>query len=57
MELSYKERINLVMQCKIIEKLYPDEADHFKNWRIALEHGFALNYGWFTDFIYTDEFV
>jgi len=45
-ELSKKERLILVNQLLIIEKLYPEEASHYARHRQALEEGYELHYGW-----------
>lgn len=55
LDLTYKERLNLVFQCRILEALYPSEADHYKNFRTALENGYTYNYNWFTEYISEEE--
>lgn len=44
MSLSKYERYSLVNQLKILEKLYPDEAASYSEYREAIEGGFALEY-------------
>ncbi|MFY0758754.1 YfbU family protein [Metabacillus dongyingensis] len=44
MELTKYERLNLINQYKILEKLYPEEANDYKLLRTALEEGYVLNY-------------
>ena len=46
MELDKKERLILVNQLKILEKLYPDEASYYAQHRKALEEGYSLHYRW-----------
>ncbi len=46
MELSKLERLNLTNQFLILEKLYPEEADHYAKHRKALEEGYVLHYQW-----------
>ena len=38
------ERLLLANQCKILEKLYPSDADHYAARREALERGYTLEY-------------
>ena len=38
------KRFELINQLLILEKLYPDEADHYAQNRKALEYGFELHY-------------
>ena len=51
-KFSKLERLLLSNQYKILEKLYPDEADYYSQHRIALEKGYELNYSWAFDNIY-----
>lgn len=46
MNLTKSERLSLIYQMKILEKLYPEEAVKFSQNRIALEEGFTLHYEW-----------
>jgi uncharacterized protein YfbU (UPF0304 family) len=54
MRLDKKERLILANQYKILEKLYPDEAEEYANCRKALEYGFSLNYGWLARLIFDE---
>ncbi|QTH71664.1 YfbU family protein [Pseudoalteromonas xiamenensis] len=38
------ERLNLINQFLILEKLYPEEADYYEKNRIALEQGYKAHY-------------
>jgi hypothetical protein len=51
MELSKKERLFLSNQYRIIEALYPDEAEDWAHAREIIEHGFELEYEWKTEYI------
>ena len=44
MELTKKERVIISNQLKILEKLYPDEADEYANRRKAIDQGFKIYY-------------
>ncbi|WP_242223655.1 YfbU family protein [Bacillus cereus group sp. BfR-BA-01380] len=44
MELSKKERLTLINQYLILEKLYPEDAKYYGDLRIALENGFTKHY-------------
>jgi uncharacterized protein len=44
MGLKPAERQMMINQCRILEKLYPDEASDYATFRKALESGFALEY-------------
>lgn len=46
MKLTVKERLMFANQMKILEALYPDEAEYYKNHREALESGYELHYNW-----------
>lgn len=54
MQLSKKERLVLINQFLILEKLYPDEADEFERYRTALEQGYALHYDWIVESVWDD---
>jgi uncharacterized protein len=43
-ELTKYERLNLINQYKILEKLYPDESKDYEVLRKALEEGYVYNY-------------
>ncbi|MCH7610514.1 MAG: YfbU family protein [Chloroflexi bacterium] len=45
MELTRAERWILVNQMRILENLYPDEAEHLATTRTILERGYELHYG------------
>lgn len=49
MELSKLERLNLINQFLMLEKLYPEEADYYAQHRKALEGGYKLHYQWIFD--------
>lgn len=57
MKLSQIERLLLINQFKILERLYPDEYETCSNNRKALENGYELNYSWFlpSDDVMSDE--
>ncbi|MCR6850166.1 YfbU family protein [Bacillus sp. IBL03825] len=44
MQLTKKERLALVNQYLILEKLYPNEEEYYKTMRIALEKGYTKHY-------------
>jgi uncharacterized protein YfbU (UPF0304 family) len=44
MKLTRAERWILANQCRILEKLYPEEAKHLAETREALESGYSLHY-------------
>lgn len=45
MDLSVVERLLIANQFRILEKLYPDEADYYSSNRKVLERGYKLHYG------------
>lgn len=49
MKLSRVERWILANQCRILEKLYPDEAQRYAKDRQALAGGYELHYGWLAE--------
>jgi len=49
MEITKKDRLILINQFLILEKLYPEEADYYENHRIALQQGFKLHYPWIVE--------
>ncbi len=49
MDLSLKDRIIISNQLRILEALYPDEADWYANHRKAVEQGYKLHYGWIAE--------
>ncbi|MFA0289702.1 MULTISPECIES: YfbU family protein, partial [unclassified Vibrio] len=46
MKLDKKERLALVNQFLILEKLYPEEADYYAQHRQAISEGYELHYDW-----------
>ncbi|MGL4875275.1 MAG: YfbU family protein [Clostridium sp.] len=55
MKLSKVERLLFANQFRILEKLYPDDAEYYENSRIALEEGFVGHYGNIFEGISDDE--
>lgn len=55
MDLTKKERVIISNQLKMLEKLYPDEAQYYANHRKAIEYGFKLHYSWVAEHIDDDE--
>lgn len=55
MKLTKIERLTLINQFKILEALYEDEADYYKNHRTALEEGFELHYEWIFEYLSEEE--
>lgn len=47
MNLSREQRWMLANQYLILEKLYPENADHYEQAREVLEEGFELSYDWY----------
>ena len=54
MKLNLKERVIISNQLKILEKLYPDEADYLAQQRKAIENGYALHYGLIAEHFYDE---
>jgi len=54
MDLSIKDRLIIANQLKILEKLYPEEANDYSNHRKAIEHGYKLHYSWLTDYFFEE---
>lgn len=54
MTLTRMDRLNLSFLLKILEKLYPEEADYYATHRKALEEGYALHYDWLFDNIHDE---
>lgn len=54
MDLSINERLILSNQFKILEKLYPDEANYYAQHRKAIENGYKLHYGWLAEHLYDE---
>jgi len=57
MRLSRTERWILSNQYRILEALYPDEAESLRESREALEHGYELDYKLACEHVYSDEDV
>ena len=55
MELTLKERVVLANQFRILEALYPDEAEAFSNHRKALENGYSHQYSWIVQYFDQNE--
>jgi uncharacterized protein YfbU (UPF0304 family) len=54
MKLTRAERWILSNQFRILEALYPDEAESFQKAREVVEEGYELNYDWITQHISPD---
>lgn len=54
MRLSTTERLILINQLKILEKLYPEEADSYAVNRKALEEGYVLHYEWIFEWLFDE---
>jgi uncharacterized protein YfbU (UPF0304 family) len=54
MDLTKKDRLIIANQLKILEKLYPDEADYYSKHRTAVEHGYKLHYEWLVEHFYDE---
>jgi len=54
MELTKMDRLTLSFQLKILEKLYPEEADYYAQHRKAIEEGYALHYDWLFEHLYEE---
>ena len=54
MELTKKDRLVLINQYAILEKVDPSNAKGYVNKRTALEAGYALHYSWLFDGIEDD---
>lgn len=54
MQLTKKERLGFIYQLRILEALYPNQADEYAKHRIALEEGYALQYSWMTEYLYDE---
>lgn len=52
LKLTKLDRIFLVNQIRILEGLYPDEAESLSVQREALEHGYEMLYAWDFEYIY-----
>ncbi len=54
MELTKKDRLILINQFLILEKLYPDDANYYEQHRIALQQGYKLHYPWIVENIWDE---
>ena len=54
MELSIKDRYIISNQLKILEALYPQDADFYANHRKAIEQGYKLHYSSLVDYFYDE---
>ncbi len=52
--LSKLERLQLINQLRILERLYPDDADYYGRHRTALEEGYTLHYDWLFEHLYDE---
>lgn len=52
MKLSKLDRIFLINQLRILEALYPDEAEELGVRREVLERGYEMLYAWDYDYVY-----
>lgn len=52
MKLDKKERLSLINQYLILEKLYPEEADNFAEYRQVLTEGYESHYSDIFDHLY-----
>jgi len=52
MKLTKIERWILSNQYRLLQVIYPDEADYFGQCREVLERGYELHYDWITEYIY-----
>ena len=49
MKLDLKDRLIISNQLKILERLYPDEAEYYSQHRTAVERGYSLHYSWLVE--------
>lgn len=57
MKLTRIERWILSSQYRLLQAIYPDEADYFGQCREILERGYELHYDWITEYIYDGNHV
>jgi len=55
LDLTPAQRVLLANQLKILEALYPDEADHYGQWRDAVESGYTIHYDQGAEWLVTEE--
>ncbi len=54
MNLTKKERLSFIYQLRILEALYPDDANYYARNRTALEEGYTLHYEWMVEHLYDE---
>lgn len=54
MTLTKLERLNLINQFLILEKLYPEDSDYYAKNRKALQEGYKLHYKWIFEHLYDE---
>ncbi|WP_250131935.1 YfbU family protein [Stutzerimonas nitrititolerans] len=54
MNLTKLERLNLINQFLILEKLYPEDSDYYAKHRKALQEGYTLHYKWIFEHLYDE---
>ena len=54
MNLTKKERLSFIYQLRILEALYPDDADHYAKNRTALEEGYTYHYDWMGEHLWDE---
>lgn len=54
MKLDIKDRLIISNQLKILEKLYPEEANYYSKHRTAIEQGYQLHYPWLVEHFYEE---
>jgi len=54
MDLTKLERIGLINQFLILEKLYPEDADYYAKHRKAVQEGYKLHYEWIFEHLYEE---
>jgi hypothetical protein len=54
MHLDEKDRLIIANQLKILEKLYPEEAEYYAHHRKAVEEGYSLHYSWLVEHFYDE---
>jgi len=54
MDLTKQERLIIANQFRILEKLYPEEADYYSQHRKAVEEGYKLHYNWIMESLHDE---
>ena len=54
MKLDLKDRLIISNQLKILEKLYPEDANYYSQHRTAIEQGYELHYPWLIEHFYDE---